>query len=231
MTGAGSVPGRPRDLGDGALGRLTAQVSWYLVVGLLLALGAVPSLLLLAFLDRSSGNALLVPLCLLPAMPFLAAALFALRELGAPDASSPARAFGRGLRLSTRDVLALTAPALLVVGIITTSVVHREAAGISALYAGLLALIGVAVVLWMLEAVLLASLFSFRVRDVARLSLHYLTRRPLVTVGLLALLLVAAGVVWAVGEPVLALFGIVWAAFLLRTGRPVLDDVRRRFVA
>ncbi|MCA5892231.1 glycosyltransferase [Isoptericola sp. NEAU-Y5] len=251
MSGPGPGGGRARDLGDGPLGRFTGAVYAYLVVGVLLALGHVPSLVLLALLDRSSGNALLVPLCLLPAVPFWCAALFALHARTTPGARTsggsssaapsssgpapadlaPARSFGRGLRLGARDGLALAAPDLLLVGVVTTSVVHREAAGISALYAGLLVGIGVVVLLWLMEALLLASVFSFRVRDVARLALYHLSRRPLVTLGLLALLVVAAGVVWAAGELVLALFAVVGAWFWLRLGRPVLDDVRRRFVA
>jgi hypothetical protein len=142
----------------------------------------------------------------------------------------PAHDFAAGLRLNTLDALRLGVPALVVVGIVATTVVHRDAAGISGAYALVLVSIALVVVLWTLEALLLASLFAFRARDVARLALHHLASRPRVTVGLLALVVVAAGVVWFAGEAVLALVLVVWAAFLLRTGRPVIDDVRDRFV-
>ncbi|MFC7878689.1 glycosyltransferase [Isoptericola sp. NPDC057391] len=228
MAGAAGVP---RDLGDGVLGRITARVYWSLVVGVLVALGCVPTLVLLALLDRSTGNALLVPVCLAPAAPFLAAGIFALHARASADEPAPARAFARGLRLGWLDALRLWVPATAVLGVVLTSVVHREAAGISVAYAVVLAAVGVAVLLWAVQALLLASLFSFRARDVARLSVYYLGRRPRVAVGLLALVVVAGGVVWVAGEVVLAVVAAAWLAFLLRTARPVLDDVRARFVA
>ncbi|MCK9792869.1 glycosyltransferase [Isoptericola sp. 4D.3] len=228
---AAGASGAPREFGDGILGRVTARIYWYLVVGVLAALGCVPTLVLLALLDRSTGNALLVPLCLLPAVPFLAAAVFALHERATVDEPAPGRTFARGLRLSWFDALKLWVPAAVVLGVVATSVLHRQAAGISLAYAVVLGVVGLLVLLWALQALLLASLFSFRARDVARLSVYYLGRRPLVTVGLLALVVVAGGVVWLAGEAVLAVVVVAWLAFLLRTGQPVLEDVRSRFVA
>ncbi|MEU2202344.1 glycosyltransferase [Isoptericola sp. NPDC019482] len=226
-----TAAGAPREFGEGVLGRVTARVYWYLVVGVLVALGCVPSLVLLALLDRSTGNALLVPLCLVPAAPFLAAGIFALHARAGADEPVPGRTFVRGLRLSWLDALRLWVPAMAVLGVVLTSVVHRGAAGISVAYAVVLGVVGLVVLLWAVQALLLASLFSFRARDVARLSVYYLGRRPGVTVGLLALVVVAGGVVWLAGELVLALVAVAWLAFLLRVAQPVLDDVRERFVA
>lgn len=221
----------PREFGDGVLARITARIYWYVVVGALVALGCVPSLVLLALLDRSTGNALLVPLCLVPAAPFLSAGLFALHARAGADEPVPARTFVRGLRLNWLDVLRLWVPATVVLGVVLTSVVHRQVAGIGVAYAVVLGVVGLVVLLWAVQALLLASLFSFRARDVARLSVYYLGRRPGVTVGLLALVVVAGGVVWLAGELVLALVAVAWLAFLLRVAQPVLDDVRARFVA
>ncbi|MEL7977152.1 glycosyltransferase [Isoptericola sp. F-RaC21] len=226
-----AAAGVPREFGDGVLGRITARVYWYLVVGVLVALGCVPTLVLLALLDRSTGNALLVPLCLVPAAPFLAAGVFALHARAGADEPAPAKAFARGLRLGWLDVLRLWVPASAALGVVATSVVHREAAGISVMYAVVLGVLGAVVLLWAVQALVLASLFSFRARDVARLSVYYLGRRPGATLGLLALVVVAGGVVWLAGEAVLAVVAVVWLAFLLRAAQPVLDDVRARFVA
>ncbi len=128
-------------------------------------------------------------------------------------------------------MLRLWVPATVVLGVVLTSVVHRQAAGISVAYAVVLGVVGLVVLLWAVQTLVLASLFSFRARDVARLSVYYLGRRPGVTVGLLALVVVAGGVVWLAGELVLALVAAAWLAFLLRVEQPVLDDVRARFVA
>jgi hypothetical protein len=220
-----------REPGDGILSRIAGRVYWYATVGLLVALGCVPSLALLLALDRSPGNVLIVPLCLAPALPFLSAGLFTIRARAGADEPAPARTFLRGLRLNTRDVLLLTVPALVVLGIVATSVVHREAAGIGTVYVVVLLLVALLLVLWSLQALVIASVFRFRVRDVARLALHYLTRRPGATVGLLALVVVAGGLVAVAGEVGLVVVGVVWLWFLLRVDAPVLADVTDRFVA
>ncbi|PFG41977.1 hypothetical protein ATJ88_0627 [Isoptericola jiangsuensis] len=220
-----------RDPGDGILSRIAARVYWYGTVGVLVALGCVPSLLLLLALDRSPGNVLVLPLCLAPAVPFLSAGLFTLRARARVDEPAPARTFARGLRLNTRDVLLLVVPALVLLGVVATSVVHREAAGIGVAYVVVLLVVALAVVLWTLQALTLASVFRFRVRDVARLALHYLTRRPGATVGLLALVVVAGGVVAVAGEVGLVVLAVAWLWFLLRVDAPVLADVEDRYVA
>jgi hypothetical protein len=232
MTGpAGTTSHGPREHGEGILSRVATRVYWFAVVGLLLALGALPSLALLLALDRSAGNALLVPLCLLPLAPFLAAGLFALDARESADEPRPAAAFWRGLRLDWLDVLRLWAPALAVLGIIATTVVHREAAGIGAAYVVVLLVVGTGVALWALTTLLLVSRFSFRARDVARLALYYLARRPAVTVGLVALLVASGGVVWFAGELAAALLLVAWVWFLRQIGRPVVEDAEDRFTA
>jgi hypothetical protein len=227
VSGRGGTSRGPREPGDGVLSRIAVRVYWVAVVGLLLALGAVPSLALLLALDRSSGNAILVPLCLLPLAPFLAAGLFALDAREGADEPRPAAAFWRGLRLGTLDVLRLWAPALAVLGIIATSVVHRDAAGIGPAYVVVLLVVGMGVVLWALLVLLLVARFSFRARDVARLALYYLGRRPGVTVGLVALVVASGGVVWFAGEVVAAALLVAWVWFLGQIGRPVVVDATR----
>ncbi|WP_402462512.1 glycosyltransferase [Isoptericola aurantiacus] len=228
----GSVPRAGRaGFGEGVLSRVAERVYWYAATGVLTTLGTAPTLVLLMLLDRSSGNALLVPLCLVPAVPCWSAGLFALHARAAADGPAPARAFVRGLRLGTRDVLALWVPALAVLGVVATSMAHPEAAGIGGAYAVVLGAVGLGVALWALEALVLATLLSLRTRDVARLALYYLARRPGVTVGVLALLVVAAGTVWFAGEAVLAVLAVVWLGFLRRTTRPVVADAVRRFTA
>ncbi|ANC31387.1 hypothetical protein [Isoptericola dokdonensis] len=220
-----------RDPGEGILSRVAGRVYWYATVGLLVALGCVPSLVALLMLDGSPGNVLVLPLCLAPAVPFVSAGLFTLHVRARAEEPAPARTFARGLRLNTSDVLLLVVPALVVLGIVATSVVHREAAGIGTVYVVVLLVVALLVVLWALQALVLASVFRFRVRDVARLALHYLTRRPGATVGLLALVVVAGGVVAVAGEVGLVVVGVAWLWFLLRVDAPVLADVTDRFVA
>jgi hypothetical protein len=222
-------PRVPGDLGHGPLGRLTGAVYWFLVVALLLLVAASPTVVLLLLLDRSGGNAPFLALAAVPLGPALSAALYAVRDRARSESLTPARSFATGYRLNAVDVLRVWVPALAVLGVVGWTLANAGAAGITLAYAGVLVALAVVVLLWALHAVAIASFFSFRTRDVARLAAYYLLRRPLVTVGLLSLLIFAAGVTWVASDAGIAVLGSVWVWLWYRNDRPMLDDVRRRF--
>jgi uncharacterized membrane protein YesL len=221
----------PGDFGHGALGRLTGAVYWFLVVAVLLLVTALPTMVLLLLLDRSPGNAPFLALAAVPLGPALSAALYATGDRSRSESLTPARSFWKGYRLNAADVLRVWVPALVVLGIEGWTLANAGAAGLAAPYAVVLAVLAVLVLLWALHAVAIASFFSFRTRDVARLSVYYLFRRPLVSVGLLSLLVFAAGVTWVTADVGIAALGSVWVWLWCRNDRPMLDEVRRRFTA
>lgn len=220
-----------RDPIDGPLGRVTGVIYWYLVVTVLQALTAAPGLVALMFLDPSPSNASLAALCLLPFGPALSAALFTLRDRDRAEDLSPARSFWRGYRMNAVDVLWLWIPAVAVLAIIALGVANPEASGTPAGYGIVLAVIALLVVVWSLHAIVIASLFSFRARDTARLAAHYLGRLPLVTLGVVSLLVLAGAIVLVTFEVVLVMLGGLWAGLLLNNARKLINDVHDRFVA
>jgi hypothetical protein len=68
-----------------------------------------------------------------------------------------------------------------------------------------------------------------RTRDVARLAAHFLTRTPGVSLGVLALAVMAVGITAYTSEAVLALAGAVLALLLLRTSRPMTTAIEKEF--
>lgn len=224
-----------RAFGDGAFSRVTGAVYHHAVVGALLCAATLPSAVLLLLLERSAANVPLVPLCLVPAGPALSAALYALRDrtrdAAASQAPSPARAFARGYRANALDVLRLWVPAMTGLALVAVGVVHREAAGLPGGYAAVLLALAALGLLWLADAVTIASFFAFRARDTARLAAHYLVRAPGATLALVALGVVAAGVVRFASEAVLWLFAVAWVASWLRLSAPLVADVTARFTA
>ena len=85
-------------------------------------------------------------------------------------------------------------PLLLWLVVITLNLANLDAAGVPGWWAGLLVAIGAAASLWGVNALVISSLFVFRVRDIARLAAYFLLRTPSVTVGNALLLLAAAAV-------------------------------------
>jgi hypothetical protein len=218
--------------GTGPLSRGVAYVYHLLAVELLLLLTAGPGLVLLVLLDRDTGNLPLVAALALPAGPALSAGLYALhrRRLDLTDLR-PAADFWRGYRLNARGVLPLWAVWLVWVTVLGMSLGNLSAAGLPRWWAVLLVLVAVLATLWALNALVITSLFAFRIRDVARLAAYFLARTPGATLGNAGLLIVAFGVVLVSSEAVLAALGSLLVLALLHNCRQMIAAIREEFIA
>jgi hypothetical protein len=95
----------------------------------------------------------------------------------------------------------------------------------------LLVLVAVLATLWALNALVITSLFAFRIRDVARLAAYFLARTPGATLGNAGLLIVAFGVVLVSSEAVLAALGSLLVLALLHNCRQMIAAIREEFIA
>jgi hypothetical protein len=183
-------------------------------------------------LDRDAANLPLIAACALPLGPAVSAVLYMLHQHTGDLADlHPARAFRRGYRANLRGVLSIWAPILVWVTVLGVNVAYRQAAGLPGWWLVPLTLVGVGATLWGVNALVITSLFAFRVRDVARLAAYYLTRTPSVPLGAFGLLAVAAGAVALWSEAVLMLLTPLLVLALLQVSRPMLADLRREFLA
>ncbi|WP_117213213.1 hypothetical protein [Allorhizocola rhizosphaerae] len=214
--------------GEGPLSRAAALVYTLIVVELMLLIAMLPGIVPLMLLDRDVSNVPLAAACAIPAGPALSAALYALhRRTSDLTELRPARAFWRGYRMNI-GVLKLWIPLLVWLAIIGVNLGNRVQAGIPVWWAVLLGVIALVALAWGANALVIASLFSFRARDVARLALHFL---PRTAIGVVSLLIVAAAVVALLTEAVLALLGSVFALALLRGCRSMIALITKEFTA
>lgn len=220
-----------RDPGDGVLGRGTGAIYWFLVVGVLLVLTTLPGTLPLMLLDRSTSNIPLVALCLVPAGPALSAGLFAMRDRTRAESLTPMASFLRGYRLNVVEVLKLWVPGLAVLTIIGITLANLEYAGVPAGYGVVLVVLAVLFSVWALNGLVITSFFALRTRDVARLAVYYMARTPLVALGVLAMLVVAAGIVYFTFDVVLLLVSPILVWLLLRTCDAMVSHVEANFIA
>ncbi|QDY08337.1 DUF624 domain-containing protein [Micromonospora sp. HM134] len=219
-----------REVGDGPLSRAAATVYTVLVVGFLLVLTTLPGLVPVLLLGRDASNLPLVALCLLPVGPAVSAALYALHHQR-PDLTDlrPAARFRQGYRANLAQVLRIWVPLLLWLTVIAVNLTHLSVAGVPTGWAVPLLVIGVAVTLVGGNALVIASLFTFRTRDVLRLALYFLVRTPAVTIGT-ALLLAAAGALTVlVSEALPVLLAGPFVLAYLRITTPMTDLVRKDF--
>jgi hypothetical protein len=218
--------------GTGPLARGCALAYTALVVELLLLVTTLPGLVPLLLLGRDVSNLPLAAACLIPVGPALSAALYALhrRRLDLADLH-PAAAFWRGYRLNAPGALRVYLPWLAVVTVVAITVAHRRAAAIPGWWAVLLGVLALAATLWLINALVITSLFTFRAVDVARLAAYFLGRTPRVTLGSAGLLVLAALVTAFGTEAALALAAPVFGLMLLGSARPLIDHVRKDFTA
>lgn len=220
-----------RDPGDGVLGRGAGTIYWFLVVGLLLAVATLPGTLPLLLLDRSTSNLPLVALCLVPVGPAVSAGLFTFRDRYRAESLTPMRSFLRGYRLNAADVLKLWIPVLAIETIIAISLANLDHANVPGAYGVVLVVLAVMAAVWAGLALVISSFFSLRTRDVARLGVYYLAKTPLVALGVLATLVVAAGIVYFTFDAVLVLFGSVLVWMLMRSSDAMVSHVEENFIA
>jgi uncharacterized membrane protein YesL len=209
------------------LSRVAAVVYWFVVVDLLLVLTTAPGAVALVLLDRDVSNLPLIGLALLPVGPALAAAVFAWREFLRERDLSPGGHFWRGYRLSWRDALTLWVPAVAVLVVLGTNLLH---AGLTAPVRVLHVVLVAAVLLVLLRATVLTALFAFRWRDRLRLAVYYLGARPVSTLALLSVVVLAVGLVAVVSDWVLLFTASLLTFVLARGEQTVVADVEERFV-
>jgi hypothetical protein len=221
-----------REFGTGPLAKASALVYTLLVTEGLFLLTTVPGLVLLLLLDHSASNLPLDALCLLPAGPAASAALYALHKRQSDLADlTPAKAFWRGYKLNAAGALKVFVPWLLVMTMVAMTVAHRAASHLPGWWVAMLLVIALIATLWLVNALVITSLFAFRTVDIARLATWFLGRTPLATLGNVGIL-VAAAIVTAYGtEALTVLVGSMISLLLLGSSSKMIALVRKDFIA
>lgn len=214
--------------------RVATGALWFLVVGALLALTTVPTLAWLPFLDATWNNVPLMVALGIPVGPAMSAALFAWRRFTQGkdgEDGGPAGHFWRGYRLNWADALRLWVPSLAVLALLAVNLVTLGGSeDAPPVFAVVGAVVAVAVTVWTAHAVLVASLFSFRTRDVVRIAVYFVVAKPLASLGALAIVAAGIAVAWFVQPWLPVALGSVLTYLLWRNGMPIAAEVERRFV-
>ncbi|MEV0634121.1 hypothetical protein AB0I77_03910 [Streptomyces sp. NPDC050619] len=218
--------------GVGPLSRAAALIHTLVTVEALLLAAAAPGLAGLLLLGPDASNLPLAAVCLLPLGPALSAAVYALHHRDRDLADlHPARTYWRGWRLNAVPALRLWAPLLGWLTVIAFTLTHFSATGLPGWWAVLLAVIGLASLLWGAHALVLTSLFAFRARDTARLAAYFLLRHGRATLGAASLLVLSAAMTALLTEALPALLAAPLLMSLLHSSRPVIAETQEDFTA
>ncbi|WP_250444618.1 DUF624 domain-containing protein [Actinotalea sp. C106] len=224
-----------RSFGDGTLSRVAGRVYWFLVIEGMLLLTLSPGLVLAFWLAPDASNLPLFALAAVPVGPALAAAFYAWRRFGEDRESSPRKEFHRGYGLNLADALRAWVPAVVVLLVLAINLTFQGSAGVGGSVAGPVALLqvglAVLVLLWAVRMLSVTSVFSFRWRDAARISLHTVLVRPLSSLALFSYSVLVVGLTVVTFDAVVVLLASVLTFAVVRSEAPVLGYVRERFVA
>lgn len=211
---------------------LTEGVYWFLAIDVLLVLAAAPTVLVWTLMAPSPLSTVLFVLAALPLLPALSAALYACRswrEDRQEQELIPARQFLRGYRLSVRESLAVGTPVLLVLALAVFNLGRSGSAGLGVGTIAFL-VVGAAALLVLVRALSIVSRFTFRLRDVYRLTAFTLLTKPLSTLALLSLGVLTLGIVLVVSEFLLLLTASLLVFALWASERPVAEMIQEQFV-
>ncbi|MGC5028809.1 hypothetical protein [Micromonospora sp. DT229] len=221
-----------REFGAGPLSRVAALVYTLLVVEVLLLVCAAPGLIALFALERHVSNLPLVAVCAVPLGPALSAALYALhhQRLDLTELH-PARLFWRGYRVNLAGALLVWVPMLMWLTLLGINLVNLTAVGLPRWWVVPLVLVAAGVAVVGINALLITSLFTFRLRDVLRLAGYFVLRTPVVVIGVGLLLVAATALTLVASEAALAALASVLALALVRGGEPMISIIRQEFTA
>ena len=219
----------PGDTSSGALGKGTKVIFWLLAVTFFLALTSIPAILVTLFLAPDPSNFPFFALALLPLGPAISAGLWAIRARYRSEDAGPTRAFWHGYRANFLPALSVWVPALLILGIIGYTLLFGSMIELSQGYRAFLVAIGVLVLMAAMHALSLVTFFNFRFSDIWRLAAFQIWDSKVATLGLLAVAIIAFGLVWFVNEWLLVLLGGILVYFWYWQVRPALKKTADRF--
>lgn len=221
------------EYGAGPLFRAAGGVAGVMVGSALLVLAN--ALLPAALAAAPIAGSWLVLVALIPVGPSLVACMYAFNRMLAGREGSVYRDFVRGYRMNAGQALRVWLPYVLVLAVIAVNLAGSPSLGPAnpAAPALRLALLVLALLVAAagLNALLLLSRFSFRTRDVYRLSLYSFSARKRASLGNVGILFVSGTLLLATTAYLLPVIAGAVVLLVCLNSRPLLRLVEEKFTA
>ncbi|WP_307312519.1 DUF624 domain-containing protein [Pseudarthrobacter enclensis] len=230
MTGRQMVVQKKAEYGAGPLFRAAGTVAGVMTGSALLVLANVlPVAALLA--APFTGFWLVLP-ALVPAGPALVACMYAFNRMLGAHEGQVYRDFVRGYRMNVGQALQVWLPYLLVLAVIAVNLAGLPSLGPAAPALRLaLLVLALLVATAGLQALLLLSRFSFRARDLHRLSLYSFSARKRASLGNAGILFVTGTLLLMTTTYLLPLLAGAVVFLVCLNSRPLLVLVEEKFTA
>jgi len=216
---AASELSKGEEVGKSAFARVTAAIYWALILEVMFIVATSPGLVASFFLSPDLGNLPLFAACLLPVGPAVSGLVFAWRRRAFDLDLNPAPRFWRGYKLNFVDVMKWWVPFLILVAAGSFVATHLSLTFLPENSVWLFLVLGVLAALWAAHMLIITSVFSFRTRDAARLSVYFFFRCFPATLLYLSLLVVCFALTYMFGAWLPVLAGSVLSAMYVRAAR------------
>ena len=226
------------EYGSGPLFRAAGVVYGVMLADVLLVLANILLVLAPLLVALTAGSALLATVVVLvvfvPVGPSLAAAAYAVNRLLAGEDTGVFRDFVRGYRMNFRQALAVWLPYLAVLAAVVVNLLFLPGtfdAGNTAQSAARVGLLGLGLLVATagVTAMLLLSRFTFRTRDLYRLSLYCLGAQKRVSLGNAGILFITAFVLTATTAGLLIVIAGPLMYLICLNSRPLLKFIEGKF--
>lgn len=221
-----------KEFGEGILYIFSNYIYNFMVTNFFFAAANVVFLFFFMTLIQSVSNSLLYYLALIPAGPAISALLYSMDKLARTGDLSPVHDFAYGYKSNLKQTLLIWASILTVLFILVIDIVYmRQSASLVNVAFSAILLVFLAIwVLVSLNALIINSRFSFRKRDLFKISAFYIVKTWKTTLANTGLLL-AAAVLLSITIDFLLLFAFsLLAYFIMKQSRPMLKDVEENFI-
>ncbi|UFT98767.1 YesL family protein [Radiobacillus kanasensis] len=221
-----------KEFGQGTLSVLTNYIYWLALVNVYFVVCNLLFLFFFLTLIPSYSNIIVYCLTLIPTGPAIAALFYTLSKLIREKEISPTKDFFYGYKINFLDSLKVWVPMLVILSIIMMDIQYLSADPTTRNQV----ISGILIVLFVLLGTLsiyvfsISSNFSFRVRDIYRLSMYYSFTRMKHTVGNIGIVLITLFLMFIVSDFLLLFIAGLVAYALALNNHAIMDDIKEHFI-
>lgn len=221
-----------KEFGDGILYTFTNYVYYFMVTNFYFAAANVLFLFFFMTLIQSLSNSLLYYLALIPAGPAISALFYSMDKLVRTKELSPAHDFLYGYKSNLKETLFiwLSIVTVMFILIIDVQYLRQSDSLVNSVFS---AVIFVFLSIWIvlsLNVMIINSRFSFRKRDLFKISAFYIVKNWKTTLANVGLLLAAAILLSLTTDFLLLFVFSLLAYFIMKQSQPMIKDIEMNFV-
>ncbi|QDP41420.1 YesL family protein [Radiobacillus deserti] len=221
-----------KEFGQGVLTVLTNYIYWLALVNVYFIACNLLFLFFFLTLIPSFSNILVYCLALIPTGPAIAALFYTLTKLIREKEISPTKDFFYGYKINFFDSLKNWVPMLVILTIITMDIhyLNADPTTRNQIISGILLVLFVLFGTLSIYVISISANFSFRVRDIYRLSLYYSFTRMKNTTGNVGIVIITLFLMFIVSDFLLLFIASLVAYAIALNNQAILEDVKQNFV-